>query len=325
MKNYVTILIAESDFNPDAKSILAEVGRVVEFKSREQFLRNLAKADAVIAGLQIRFDKSMFQRARCLRLLASRTTQMRHIDLVEARRRGIAVIHIKGNARVLKNVTSTAEETMALSLSLMRNIPWAFDSVKACRWERRKYGGHEARDKRMGVIGFGRLGRHVARYARTFGMHVIARDPFVSRETMARRGVEKVSLEKLLRISDIVSLHSVYNEETRGMLRRRHFRLMKPSAIFINTARGEITNEHALLEALRKKWIAGAALDTLSGETPEGSHLKRNALVQYAKRHENLIIVPHLGGATAEATERTMVYIARLARNWIMRHVSSRC
>lgn len=151
-------------------------------------------------------------------------------------------------------------------------------------------------------------------------MKVIAFDPFVSKEKMARQAVQKVGLETLLKTSDIVSLHCIYDKSTEKMLGRKHFKLMKPSAVFINTARGEITDERALLEALKKKWIAGAAVDTLSGETPDGSHLQDNPMVAYARNHENLIIVPHLGGATVEATEKTQVYIAELAAGWIKRH-----
>lgn len=314
-----TILIAEKNFSPKAKKILASAGRVVDFGDRRRFLKNLGRADAVVAGLEVRFDRKTLSRAPRLKLIATRTTQMRHIDLAEAKRRGIAVINIKGNSAVLRKIPSTAEETMALVLALIRKIPWAFDSVKRGRWERRRYGGHELSGKTIGLIGFGRLGSYVSRYARAFGMKVIAYDPYIPAKKMARSGVKKFSPERLLKISDVVSLHCIYNDKTEGMLGRKHFRMMKPTAVFINTARGEITDEAALLEALRKKWISGAALDTLSGEDPRGKHLKNNPLVEYAKRRENLIIVPHLGGATAEATEKTMVYIAELARRWLQR------
>lgn len=315
------ILIAERHFSPAAIKILGKAGHAVEFGDRRRFLKNLPRAEAVITGLEVKFNKPMLVRAKRLRLIASRTTQLRYVDLAEAKRRGIKIINIKGNSSVLRKIPSTAEETFALLLALVRNIPWAFNSIKQGKWERRKYGGNELAGKTIGLIGFGRLGSYVSRYARAFGMAVIAYDPYVSAEKMARSGVKKVSAERLLKTSDVVSLHCVYNDKTEGMLGRRHFRMMKPAAVFINTARGEITDEAALLEALNKKWIAGAAVDTLSNEDPRGKHLIKNSLVEYARRCENLIIVPHLGGATAEATEKTQIYIAELAAKWLRRHL----
>lgn len=314
------ILIAERYFSAKAKKILLSLGRVIDFTNRKEFLRNLPRANVILTGLEVKFSKPMLEKASNLKLIATRTTQLRYIDLAETKRRGIKVINIKGNSAVLRKIPSTAEETMALLLALIRKIPWAFDSIKSGKWERRKYGGNELQGKVIGLIGFGRLGGLVARYARAFGINVMAYDPYVSAKKMARRGVKKVSLPKLLKTSDVVSIHCVYNDKTENLLSRNHFQMMKPSTFLINTARGEITDEKALLEALQKKWIAGAAVDTLSNETPNGSHLKRNPLVRYAKAQENLIIVPHLGGATAEATEKTQIYIAELAHRWLLKN-----
>ena len=171
--------------------------------------------------------------------------------------------------------------------------------------------------KTIGLIGFGRLGRMVADYSHAFGMKVLACDPYVNSAEMKKLGVKKVVLDSLLKNSDIVSAHCVYDDTTLGLLKEKHFKVMKKTAVFINTARGEITDEKALLKALKNKWVAGAAVDTLSGEAPDGSHLAKNPLVAYAIVNENLVIVPHLGGATKEATERTQVYISELVADEI--------
>jgi len=314
------ILIAEREFSPQAMRMLARVGRVIPFGSRSVFFKNLPRAHVVVAGLEVNFTKAVLDRAPRLELVASRTTQLRHIDRAETARRGIAVVHIKGDSPVLRQIPSTAEETFALVLALVRNIPWAMRSLEAGRWERRRYGGHELAGKTFGVIGFGRLGSYVARYARAFGMRVIAYDPYVSASAMARGGARRAGLNALLRAADVVSVHCVYSDRTAGMLGARHFRLMKPTAVFINTARGEIADESALLAALKAKRIAGAAVDTLAGETPDGAHVKTHPLVDYARTHENMIIVPHLGGATREATEKSMLHIAELTVQWCRRH-----
>lgn len=296
----MVILLAEP-FADSARDVLARAGEVVDWQESR-----LADADAVVTGLEVHLRKPVLDRMPKLRVIASRTSQLRHLDLDEARRRGIDVLSIDPDAPALQETTSTAEETIALMLALVRNVPWAFDALKAGRWERRRYGGHELKGKTLGVVGYGRLGRMTAAYARAFGMRVLVNDP----------GGDGISLEELLSSSDVVSLHCTYDESTHGMIRAEHFRAMKRTAYFVNTARGEITDERALLHALEQGWIAGAAVDTLANEQPDGSHLRENALVEYARTHENLIVLPHLGGATAEATERTQLYIAEKLVDW---------
>ena len=297
--------------------MLERAGDVVDFESPEAFAKHLPKADAIVVGLELQLRRELLERAKRLRVIASRTSQLRHVDTEEAARRRIEILWIEPTAPALRETTSTAEETIALLFALMRNLPWAFDAVKSERWERARYGGHELRGQTIGLVGFGRLGRMVAGYAQAFGMHVLAYDRSGAPEEYAERGVEAVELDDLLRRSDVVSLHCTWSDETRGLIGARELGLMRESAVLINTARGEITDEEALLAALESGSIAGAAVDTLSGELPDGSHLAGNPLVQYARTHENLIILPHLGGATEEGTERTQVFISEKLVRWL--------
>ncbi len=305
-----TILVAESVFAPRARAVLEQAGTVLDFESPARFEEQLPQADAVVAGLEVRFDQPLLARADRLWLLASRTSQLRHVDLDEAHRRGIEILFIDPNDPVLHNTSSTAEEAFALLLALARNLPWAFESTKAGRWERVRYGGIELRGKTLGIVGFGRLGRMVSGYAASFGMRVLAHDPYVDDAEIAGANATPVALDALLRESDAVSIHCTYSDETEGLLGAREFELVKEGSLLVNTARGEITDEAALLSALESGRLAGAAVDTLTGELPDGAHLRDNALVEHARAHENLIVLPHLGGATREATERTQVYIA---------------
>jgi D-3-phosphoglycerate dehydrogenase len=298
-----TILVAESSFSDAARAELERVGEVVPF---ERFEEALPRADAIVAGLELELDGQVLGRAPQLRVIATRTSQLRHIDLDEAKRRGIEVLFIEPDDPLLRETSSTAEETFALVLTLVRNVPWAFDSVKEGRWERARFGGHELAGKTIGLVGYGRLGKMVAGYARAFGMDVLATDPYVE-----VTDAEAVSLDGLLGRADVVSIHCTFDEETRGLIGERELALVRPSAVLVNTARGEIVDEAALLAALEEGRLAGAALDTLAGERPDGSHLRDNPLVRYAREHENLIVLPHLGGATIEATERTQLYMAR--------------
>jgi D-3-phosphoglycerate dehydrogenase len=298
-----TILVAESTLAEAARAELERVGEVVAF---ERFEQALPRADAVLAGLEVELDRSVLDRAPRLRVIATRTSQVRHIDVEETRRRGIEVLAIEPDDPVLRETPSTAEETFALLLALVRNIPWAFDAVKQGRWERTRYGGRELAGKTIGVVGYGRLGKRVAEYARAFGMHVLAADPYAAIED-----AEAVPLEELLARADVVSIHCTFTEETRGLIGTAELALCRTSAVLVNTARGEIVDEQALLRALETGRLAGAAVDTLAGERADGSHLTGNALVRYAREHENLLVLPHLGGATIEATERTQLHLAR--------------
>jgi D-3-phosphoglycerate dehydrogenase len=299
------ILLGERRFAESARAELERVGRVEPFADAL-----LPEADALVVGLELRLDRPLLERGERLRAIATRTSQLRHIDLDYAAERGIKVLSIDPAAPLLRETSSTAEETWALLLALVRNVPWAFDSVKEERWERARYGGHELQGKTLGVIGYGRLGSMVARYGRAFGMTVLATDPKLAPGERVDE-VEGVSLDDLLARADVVSLHCTFNDATTGLLGEAEFARMKPGAFFVNTARGEISDEAALLRALEDGRLAGAAIDTLAGEGPQGEHLPGNPLVAYARDHESLIVVPHLGGATAEATERTQLFIVR--------------
>jgi D-3-phosphoglycerate dehydrogenase / 2-oxoglutarate reductase len=298
------VILLTEPFDPQARRVLEAVGDVVEWDEAR-----LADADALVTGLDLAVDEGLLARAGKLRLVASRTSQLRHLDLAALERRGIEVLSIEPDAPALQETSSTAEETLALILALVRNLPWAFDSVKAGRWERRRYGGHELKGMTLGVIGYGRLGRMVARYGEALGMQVLLNDP----------NEDGITLDELLRTADVVTLHASYDGSP-PLLREEHFRSMKPSAYFVNTARGELADEAALLRALEKGWIAGAAVDTLAGELPDGSHVREHPLIRYANEHENLIVVPHLGGATREATTRTQLYIAQKLVEWVRGH-----
>jgi D-3-phosphoglycerate dehydrogenase len=315
-----TILIGESGFAPSARAVLAEAGDVVDYAGAAAFADLLPTADAALVALELRLDAPLMESASRLRVIATRTSQLRHLDVATAARRGIAVLSIEADAPALADTPSTAEETMALLLALVRNVPWAFDSLKDGRWERRRYGGSELRGKTIGLVGFGRLARMVAGYAQAFGMTVLAHDPYVAGAECTSRGVEPVGLDDLLRRSDVVSLHCTWSDETRGLIGARELALVRPSAVLVNTARGEITDESALLAALESGELAGAAVDTLAGEEPDGGHVPGNPLVEYARAHENLIVLPHLGGATREATERTQLYISGKLARWLAEH-----
>jgi D-3-phosphoglycerate dehydrogenase len=217
-------------------------------------------------------------------------------------------LSLRGDAEFLKDVRATAEHTVALTLALLRFIPSAFDDVRSGGWNRDGFKGRELYGKTAGIVGYGRLGRIVARYLQVFGVHVMAADP-APRNADLETGVSLVPLQRLLEASDLVSLHVNLTQETAGFFGASQFRAMKQGAWFINTARGELIDESALLEALASKRLAGAALDVLCNEHCDG--VRHNPLIAWARENDNLIITPHLGGCTSESMEKTEIHLSR--------------
>ncbi len=304
------ILVSESkDFSVAAADMLRRAGDLMLADvGRADLLRAVRDCDVLWVRLRHLIDAEVMQAGPRLKVIATATTGLNHIDLDEARRRGIAVVSLRGEAEFLKDIRATAEHTVALALAVLRNIPAATQHAVDGGWDRDRFKGHELYRKTAGIVGYGRLGRIVARYFAAFGMRVLVTDPHVNPQDMDP-GVEAVSLDGLLHAADVVTLHVSYSEETRGFFGARQFAAMKPRSWFINTARGELVDEQALVDALEAGRLAGAAVDVLADE----NHLvpDSNPLIRYARQHRNLVITPHIGGCTEESMSRTEEFIAR--------------
>lgn len=309
MKQEMKILIAESDgFPPDAVSLLSEYGEVAQTNLDTAGLwREIAAADVLWVRLRNRIDAKLMAAAPGLKIIASPTTGLNHIDTDEAKRQGIEVISLRNESAFLRDIRATAELTIALILALLRNLPAASRHVREGGWDRDLFKGRELYGMTAGVVGYGRLGRIVARYLRAFDVDVLAADPFVP-EDQVEPGVRLVPLPELLAASDLVTLHVNLTHETEGVFGAAEFARMKPGAWFINTARGELIDEAALLEALRSGRLAGAAVDVLTGEQ-EG--VADNRLAAWVREHDNLIVTPHIGGCTGESMKKTEIFLAR--------------
>src|SRR5205085_2745138 len=198
-------------------------------------------------------------------------------------------------------VVSAAEHTIGPLVALSRNIPQAHAALKQGRWERSRHGGIELAGKTLGVLGFGRIGQQVARRAAGLEMRVLAYDPFVTRERFRELGVERADdAVEVLAAADFLTLHLPLNDETRGFLGTDAFARMRDGARIVNAARGELIDEHALVEALRSGKVAAAALDVFSREPYSGPLLEL----------DNVVLTPHLAASTAEAQDRAGVIVA---------------
>lgn len=309
------ILIAEPErFSLRAVRLLEEAADVeLRATARDALGAAFAEYDVVWLRLAHVIDADLLPAAPRCRIIATPVTGLDRIDLEACAARGLRVVSLRGETEFLREVRATAEHTLALLLALLRRIPAATTAVRQGVWDRDLFPGGELYGKTAGIVGMGRLGTIVAGYLRALGMRVVGYDPRVDYPEDAAERVE--SLEALARVSDIVSIHASYTEQTRGLLGREFFSALKPGAVLVNTARGGILDEAALLDSLRSGQLAGAALDVLDGEPHIGpSH----PVVAYAASHESLIVTPHIGGNTPESFEKTEVFLAERVREALL-------
>ena len=309
------ILITEpSGYSPKALVRYRKMGPVYFLPglAAKERARVFKTAEILVVRLAHRIDEALLAQMPALKIVASPTTGLNHIDLAALKRRRIGLISLRGRTGFLKRITSTAEETLGLLLALVRKLPWAFDDVKRGEWNRDRWKGHQLSGKTVGILGYGRLGKIFGRYAKALGCRVIAYDPYVSRGVMRRRGVTKAGMGELFRRSDVVSIHALLTSETEDLVQECHLRMMKPTAYLINTARAEIIAAGALEKVLAEHRIAGAAVDVMRDERQDGRHLVSKGLHRLAKSHHNVLIAPHIGGATEEAMHATEEFLADL-------------
>lgn len=302
------ILIAEPlDFSSAATAALGRAAEVVlQTTTAAELPRAFAEYDVVWIRLAARITAELLGSEPRCRILVVPTTGLDHIDLAACERAGIRVVSLKGETDFLRQVRATAELTLGLTLALLRHIPEAAASTVAGAWDRDRFRGREIFEKTVGIIGVGRLGTIVAGYFRALGATVLGYDPRPDFPHDAAHRVDR--LNDLLSRSDIVCLMASYDDGTRHLLGTEAFGHCKPGAVLINTSRGGIVDERALLDALESGRLAGAALDVLDGEPGIDA---RHSVIRYAQTHPNVVILPHLGGNTFESLEKTEIFLAK--------------
>jgi D-3-phosphoglycerate dehydrogenase / 2-oxoglutarate reductase len=273
---------------------------------KDLFESNLKYFDGILIRFNTKISKKLLSKNKNIRFILSPTTGLDHIDAEYCKRKKIKIYHIKNDMAFLKQLPGTAELTFGLMLSLVRKIPSAFESVKNKNWEVGPFRGLELSDKTIGILGFGRLGKKVANIALSFNMKVIFFDPFKSYKS---KKIKKINdLNKFLKAVDILSLHLHLNKNTHHLIGERELSLLKKDSIIINTSRGSIIDNLALLKFLEQSRIKGAALDVLEDEESI-INKKDNPLINYSMSNNNLIITPHIGGATYESVRKSDQYI----------------
>jgi D-3-phosphoglycerate dehydrogenase len=253
--------------------------------------------DALVIRSATKVTKEIIEAATKLKVIGRAGIGLDNVDIPTATKHGVVVMNTPEG-----NVITTAEHTIALMLSLSRNIPQGTASLKAGVWAKKKLRGQEIFNKTLGVIGFGRIGSIVAERAKGLKMKVIVHDPFANKEVLDKAGLESVSLEALFRRSDYITVHVPKMKSTLGLLNKAAFDQMKDGVMLIHCARGGIVNEADLLEALKSGKVSGAALDVFETEPPGKSPLFEL---------DNVIATPHLGASTTEAQINVAVAVAK--------------
>ena len=259
------------------------------------FVEALKTADIILCGNDLKVNDAVLDMAPRVKAIAKQGAGLDTVDIAAATRRGIPVFHTPG-----ANNQAVADHTFAMILCLARRILFCDRSLREKRWEHTKIMGLEIWNKTLGLIGLGAIGRCVALRAKGFQMRVLGHDPFWPEEFAAEHAIERVSVEELLKASDIVSIHAPLTPENRGLINARTLKWMKPTALLINAARGGIINEDDLYQALKSRVIAGAGIDVFEKEPPSDSPLLEL---------ENVVLTPHTAAFTYEGMNNMSVSI----------------
>lgn len=299
---------------PEAVTALEAVGELTSLPAeRAPVLDAIGGIDAYLACASVRIDGEFLARANRLKVIGSPSTGTDHMDVELIRERDIALFDIAREYDLINGFTATSELAFGLLLALVRKLPAALAEAREGVWARERFTGFQLRGKTLGVLGLGRLGAISARIGQGFAMRVIAHD---IRDVTAE-GVEMVDFDTLISQSDVLTIHVHLTPETEGLVGRKVLARTKPGAILLNTSRGRVVNEMALLGALDSGHLGGAGLDMVDGEWLSADELRDHPLIAYAREHDNLLISPHIGGATTESIYGARVFMARKLADYI--------
>ncbi|MFC1517172.1 phosphoglycerate dehydrogenase [Candidatus Margulisiibacteriota bacterium] len=296
----VSVLVSDK-LSKDGIKILEDAGIKVDVKTglpEDEIVKIVGNYDAMIVRSQTKVTPKIIAAAKKMKIIGRAGVGVDNIDLPAATSKGIIVVNSPEG-----NTIAAAEHTVAMLLSMSRNIPQAYFSlVKEHKWDRAKYKGVEVFGKTLGIVGLGKIGSHVAKCMLGMGMKVIAYDPFASKEHAENLGVELAKLDDVLKRSDYISLHIPKTDETKGMINKDKFKIMKKGVRVINCARGGVVVENDLVEACKSGQVGAAAVDVYEKEPTTESPMFDCP---------NIVAVPHLGASTEEAQVNVAVDVAQ--------------
>jgi D-3-phosphoglycerate dehydrogenase len=273
--------------------------------SHEELLETIRDVEGLVIRSGTKVTAEVLEAAEKLKVIARAGIGVDNVDVPFASKRGVIVENTPGG-----NTVTTAEHALALLIALARHVPQATASMKAGKWEKKKFKGTELYNRTLGVVGLGNVGRVVADRARGLGMRVIAFDPYISPEVAQKEDVELIGLGELLERSDAITLHVPRTKETAGMMNREAFQKVRKGVLLVNASRGGIVDEQALAEALESGQVGGAALDVFEEEPPPADH----PLLALS----NVICTPHLGASTGQAQLNVSITAAEQVRDYLL-------
>ncbi|MFA5332455.1 MAG: phosphoglycerate dehydrogenase [Methanoregula sp.] len=257
----------------------------------------IGEYDALIVRSGTQVTAKVLEAGKKLKFVGRAGVGVDNVDVEAATKKGVIVANAPEG-----NTLAATEHTMAMMLSLARNIPQATASLKKKEWKRSKFMGVELNEKTLGIVGFGRIGREVAKRAIAMDMKCVAYDPFISKERAAQLGVKVMTIEDLFKVSDVITVHTPLIKETKHVINAKSIATMKDGVRIINCARGGIIDEKALYDAIQSGKVAGAALDVFENEPPLESPLLTL---------DKVIVTPHLGASTVEAQKNVAIQVAK--------------
>lgn len=289
----------------EARDILTATHRIEVLEQQQDLESVLPRVHGWIVRSATKVTAALLEHAPQLKGICRAGAGVDNIDLPAATRHGVVVMNTPGS-----NARAAAEHTVALLLSLVRNIPFAHAALMQGGWGRKDFVGVEVMGKRIGIVGMGKVGRHVSTMARGLGMEVMAVDPFLSPEAAADLGIQLCALDELLPAADFITLHTPLTDETRGLIGKQALARCKRGVRIVNCSRGGVVDEAALLAGIEAGQVAGAALDVFAQEPlPADSPLRT---------HPRVIVTPHLGASTLEAQEQVATASAEQLRDLLL-------
>jgi len=296
MKEKKKVIIATASWHQDEVRMVEEAGagvKIIPDKADDSYRSEINSADGLIVGLPP-VARELLEDSPRLMIVARHGVGYDNVDVKAATELGIVVTNTPG-----VNSDAVAEFTYGLLLAFIRQIPHSWELMRGGGWRKpQNLEAVDIRGKTLAIIGLGRVGSRVSKIGNAFGLKVLACDPYISEQDFKNAGAQRVSREEAIRQADYLTLHTPLSDETRKMIGARELSMMKRSAILINTSRGEVVDEDALIEAAEKGTIAGAALDVFKDEPPKDKKIAT---------HPRILVTAHLAGLTKEAMYRTFI------------------
>jgi D-3-phosphoglycerate dehydrogenase len=300
-------VLVSDNISTKGVEILKKAGLEVDVKTGmkpDELKACIGEYEGLVIRSATKVTADVIEAASKLKVIGRAGSGLDNVDKAAASKKGIVVMNTPGG-----NTMTTAEHSIAMLFSVARLIPQATASMKAGKWEKKKFMGVELYHKTLGIVGLGNIGSQVAKKAQGLEMNVIAYDPFLSEDKAKTTGIRKVSLDELFAQSDFITVHTPMTAETKGVINSKTIARMKDGVRIINCARGGIINETDLYEALKSGKVAGAALDVFEKEPPDN-----NPLLTL----DNVVCTPHLGASTEEAQENVAVAVAEQIADYLV-------